>query len=147
MTAATALPDPPADRDVAPDRGAAGHAGAATIGSATVTADGVDFCVYAKRATGVELLLFDGVDDDRPGTDRRPRPARATGPAPTGTSTCRGIGAGQLYGFRATGRGRPSGGLRFDATKVLLDPYGRASRRRRATAGSTPARRPMRRRR
>ena len=29
---------------------------------ATVTADGVNFSVFSKHATGIELLLFDGVD-------------------------------------------------------------------------------------
>ena len=32
---------------------------------------------------------------------------------------------GQLYGFRAYGPYDPSSGLRFDPTKVLLDPDGR----------------------
>jgi glycogen operon protein len=36
-----------------------------------------------------------------------------------------GVQPGQLYGFRADGPYDPSKGLRFDATKVLLDPYGR----------------------
>ena len=37
-----------------------------------------------------------------------------------------GIGHGQLYGYRVHGPWAPHDGLRFDATKVLLDPYGRA---------------------
>ncbi|HTL27717.1 MAG TPA: glycogen debranching protein GlgX, partial [Tepidisphaeraceae bacterium] len=32
---------------------------------------------------------------------------------------------GQLYGYRATGPFDPAQGLRFDPTKLLLDPYGR----------------------
>ena len=32
---------------------------------------------------------------------------------------------GQLYGYRVEGPSAPERGLRFDATKVLLDPYGR----------------------
>jgi isoamylase len=35
------------------------------------------------------------------------------------------VGAGQLYGYRVHGPFDPSRGLRFDAAKVLLDPYGR----------------------
>ena len=37
-----------------------------------------------------------------------------------------GIGAGQLYAYRAFGPFDPERGLRFDPSKVLLDPYGRA---------------------
>ena len=34
--------------------------------------------------------------------------------------------AGQVYAYRASGPFLPNRGLRFDAQKVLLDPYGRA---------------------
>jgi glycogen operon protein len=36
-----------------------------------------------------------------------------------------GLKPGQLYGYRVKGESAPKRGLRFDATKVLLDPYGR----------------------
>ena len=32
---------------------------------------------------------------------------------------------GQIYGYRVEGPSAPASGLRFDSTKVLLDPYGR----------------------
>jgi len=32
---------------------------------------------------------------------------------------------GQLYGYRVDGPFDPASGMRFDASKVLLDPYGR----------------------
>ena len=35
-----------------------------------------------------------------------------------------GLGPGQLYGYRAHGPFAPERGLRFDADKLLLDPYG-----------------------
>ena len=35
-----------------------------------------------------------------------------------------GVQAGQLYGFRAFGPFEPDRGLRFDPSKLLLDPYG-----------------------
>ena len=35
------------------------------------------------------------------------------------------IQPGQLYGYRALGQFDPTSGARFDASKVLLDPYGR----------------------
>ena len=37
-----------------------------------------------------------------------------------------GVQAGQIYGFRAFGPFEPDRGLRFDPSKLLLDPYGRA---------------------
>ena len=37
-----------------------------------------------------------------------------------------GVEAGQIYGFRANGPFEPARGLRFDPSKLLLDPYGRA---------------------
>ena len=33
---------------------------------------------------------------------------------------------GQIYGYRVSGPSDPTYGLRFDPTKVLLDPYGKA---------------------
>jgi len=73
----------------------------------------------------MQLLLFDRVDD--------PRPARILELDPGFNRThqywhafVQGIGAGQIYAFRAHGPHVPERGLRFDAEKVLLDPYGRA---------------------
>ena len=37
-----------------------------------------------------------------------------------------GLDAGQVYAYRAHGPFAPERGLRFDAEKVLLDPYGLA---------------------
>jgi isoamylase len=92
---------------------------------ATATGDGVNFALFSKNASHVELLFFDSVDSGRPfrviALDRQrhrtyhywhvfvPR-----------------IGPGQLYGYRVHGPWDPARGLRFDPQKVLLDPYGRA---------------------
>jgi len=35
------------------------------------------------------------------------------------------VRAGQIYAYRVSGPDDPDGGLRFDPTKVLIDPYGR----------------------
>ena len=43
----------------------------------------------------------------------------------TGTPSCPGITAGQLYGYRVDGPFDPESGHRFDRDKVLLDPYGK----------------------
>ncbi len=73
----------------------------------------------------MQLALYDHVDD--------PEPSRLITLDPRRHRTYHywhafvpGLGAGQVYGFRAQGPFDPSRGLRFDPTKMLLDPYGRA---------------------
>ena len=92
---------------------------------ATVQAGGVNFSVYARDATRVELCLFDRAEDATPsrviplGTDsRRIHHYWHT--------RVRGIGAGQIYGYRLEGPWDPQGGHRFAGTNLLLDPYGLA---------------------
>src|SRR5262249_19809919 len=87
-------------------------------------AGGVNFSVFSKHATGVELLLFDRVDDAGP--------SRIVRLDPADNRTYHywhvfvpDVRPGQLYGYRVDGPFNPSNGLRFDPTKVLLDPYGR----------------------
>jgi isoamylase len=92
---------------------------------ATVFPDGVNFSVFSRGASAVELLLFDGEDDGRP--------SRAI---PIDSATNRtydywhvfvaGVRQGQIYGYRVHGPWDPANGIRFDRTKVLLDPYGRS---------------------
>ena len=97
---------------------------AAPLG-ATVTADGTNFSVFSKRATALELLLFDAVDDRRP--SRTVRMDLATHRTYHYWHVhVPGVKPGQIYGYRAYGPFEPHRGHRFDAAKVLLDPYGRA---------------------
>ena len=91
---------------------------------AFVSAEGVHFSVFSRRATGIDLLLFDRVDDARP--------ARVIPIDPVANRqyyywsvSVPGLRAGQIYAYRASGPRDPSNGLRFDREKVLLDPYGR----------------------
>ena len=91
---------------------------------ATLTSDGVNFCLFSRTATGVELLLFDHVDDARQ--------ARVIRLDPVTNRTYHywhvfvpGLQPGQIYGYRVPGPHDPALGLRFDRDKVLLDPYGR----------------------
>jgi len=86
---------------------------------------GVNFSLFSRSATGVELLLFDRVDDARP--------ARVIRIDPATNRTYHywhvfvpGLEPGQIYGYRVEGRFDPKTGARFDPSKVLLDPYGRA---------------------
>jgi isoamylase len=91
---------------------------------ATLLRGGVNFSVYSRNASSVELLFFDREDDWRP--------ARVV---PIDPATNRAyqywhvfvadVEPGQLYGYRARGPFDPANGMRFDPAKVLLDPYGR----------------------
>ena len=93
---------------------------------ATLSADGANFSVYSKRATGIELLLFDSVDDDHP------KRVISIDPATNRTYHywhvfVSGVKAGQIYGYRVNGPFDPASGMRFDPSKVLVDPYGRCA--------------------
>ncbi|MGE3977634.1 MAG: glycogen debranching protein GlgX [Nitrospira sp.] len=90
----------------------------------TVRPDGVNFSLFSKNSTFVELLLF-----DHPG---EAKPATAIALDPRWNRTYHywhvfvpGIQAGQIYGYRAFGPSEPQHGLRFDPNKLLLDPYGK----------------------
>ena len=91
---------------------------------ATVELGGVNFCLFSRDASGIELLLFNHEDDARP--------TRVISLDPVVNRTYHywhvfipGLRAGQLYAYRAQGPFEPFNGMRFDCEKVLLDPYGR----------------------
>jgi isoamylase len=84
------------------------------------SAEGVNFSVFSKHATGVQLLLFDRVDDTRAA---RIIPADRT--YHYWHTLVPDVKPGQLYGYRVEGPSDPASGMRFDPEKVLLDPYGR----------------------
>ncbi|GIV61681.1 MAG: glycogen operon protein GlgX homolog [Rhodothermaceae bacterium] len=92
---------------------------------ATVREGGVNFSVFSRNATSVELLLFEDADAGRP--SRRiildPRRNRTYYYWHVFVP---GLQAGQLYGYRVHGPFQPERGHRFDASKLLLDPYARA---------------------
>ncbi|MEH1855195.1 MAG: glycogen debranching protein GlgX [Nostoc sp.] len=92
---------------------------------ATFTPNGVNFSVFSKSCTGLELLLFDEPNS--------PQPSRAIQLHKKHNKTfyywhilVSDIAAGQVYAYRADGLYAPDQGLRFDSSKVLLDPYARA---------------------
>jgi glycogen operon protein len=92
---------------------------------ATVTDGGVNFSVFSKNATAIELLLFDAADVLEPS-----RVVQLTGGAHRTYHYWHAfipdLVPGQIYAYRADGPFAPERGLRFDADKVLLDPYGLA---------------------
>jgi isoamylase len=92
---------------------------------ATLVGGGANFSVFSRSAASIELLFFDRVEDTRP--------SRVIPIDPSANRTYHywhvfvpGVQAGQIYGFRAHGPFEPDRGLRFDPSKLLLDPYGRA---------------------
>ncbi len=92
---------------------------------ATLVAGGANFSVFSRSAVAIELLFFDRVEDAHP--------SRAISIDPLTNRTYHywhvfvpEVQAGQIYGFRAFGPFEPDRGLRFDSSKLLLDPYGRA---------------------
>ncbi|HKD36249.1 MAG TPA: alpha-amylase family glycosyl hydrolase, partial [Pirellulales bacterium] len=105
------------------------HSPAETIGrssplGATVTDGGANFSLYSRSATGVELLLFERDDDFAP--------AQVIRIDSLSNRTYHywhifvpGVRPGQLYGYRVEGPFDEARGMRFDSSKVLLDPYGR----------------------
>ena len=91
---------------------------------ASIADGGVNFSLFSRTAEGVELVLFDREDD--------PKPARTIPLDPVTDRTYHywhtfvpGVRPGQLYGYSVSGPTDPSKGLRFDPSKVLIDPYGR----------------------
>src|SRR6516164_7399347 len=93
------------------------------LGAALVEG-GANFSVFAKHSTGAQLLLFDEAN--------AAKPARLIDLDPRTNRTYHywhvfvpGVSAGQIYAYRIAGPFDPERGLRFDPTKVLLDPYGK----------------------
>ena len=91
---------------------------------ATLVPGGANFSVFSKYSAGVHLLLFDGADASKPSRviDLDPRTNRTYHYWHVFVP---GITVGQIYAYRVAGPFDPKRGLRFDAAKVLLDPYGK----------------------
>ena len=95
------------------------------IGGAHRQGGGVNFVLFSRHATAVHLEFYQNSDD--------PSPSRIINFDPVRHRTgdvwhvwVRGIPAGQLYGYRVEGPYLPDEGHRFNARKLLLDPYARA---------------------
>ena len=82
--------------------------------------EGVNFALYSEHAEKVELCLFD--NSGKRETLRVPLPEQTDmvwhGYLPE-------VRPGQLYGYRVHGPYAPAEGHRFNAHKLLLDPYGK----------------------
>jgi glycogen operon protein len=90
---------------------------------ATWMGNGVNFAIFSEHATGVELCLFDNIEDTEeniriPVTEQTDQVRHVFLPDAR---------PGQLYGFRVSGPYDPERGLRFNSSKLLLDPYAKAT--------------------
>ena len=97
---------------------------------ATWMENGVNFAIFSEHATGVELCLFDSIEATEeniriPVTEHTDQVWHVFLPD---------VRPGQLYGFRVSGPYDPERGLRFNSSKLLLDPV-RESYRRRSELG------------
>jgi isoamylase len=86
---------------------------------ATWQGNGVNFAVFSENATGVDVCLFDSPDAQNETvrirmTEQTDQVWHVFLPE---------IKPGQLYGYRVYGPYDPETGRRFNASKLLLDPY------------------------
>ncbi len=80
---------------------------------------GTNFSLFSENAERVDLCLFDrdGNEESIPVENRTAFNWHCYLP---------GIGPGQRYGYRVHGPYEPATGLRFNAAKLLIDPYAKA---------------------
>ena len=103
----------------------AGIGGQSAPLGATLVPGAVNFSVFSKDATLVELLLFDDVNAKQP-SRVVPLDARSNRTYHYWHVLVPRLEPGQVYAYRAHGPYEPERGLRFDGEKVLVDPYGLA---------------------
>lgn len=90
---------------------------AAPLGT-DIRSGGISFALFSANAAKVTVCLFS--DDGKTETGRFDLPAR-TGDIWHGH--IKGLNPGQLYGYRVDGPYAPHDGHRFNANKLLIDPY------------------------
>src|SRR5436309_7489230 len=90
---------------------------------ATWMGNGVNFALFSEHATGVELCLF----DDLEATEENIRIPVSEHTDQVWHEFLPDVRPGQLYGYRVSGPYDPERGLRFNSSKLLLDPYAKAT--------------------
>ncbi|MCR4296892.1 MAG: glycogen debranching protein GlgX [Elusimicrobia bacterium] len=83
---------------------------------------GVNFALFSRNATRVEVCLFDSPDAAKESDRFLLREQTDM----VWHGYLRGLKPGQLYGYRVHGPYDPAAGHRFNPSKVLFDPYGKA---------------------
>src|SRR4030095_1893026 len=103
-------------------RSAVQRSASAPLG-ATIAEGGINFSVFSKDATHIELVLFDD--------GHAAQPAKVISLDPKTDRTYHywhtfvpDLRTGQVYAYRAHGPFAPEHGFRFDGEKILIDPYG-----------------------
>ena len=99
------------------------HSGRSAPLGATVVDGGVNFSLFSRTAARIELLLFD--QEDAAPACVIPLESHRNRTYHYWHTFVPGLAPEQLYAYRVHGPLHPDRGLRFDAAKVLLDPYGR----------------------
>jgi isoamylase len=89
---------------------------------ATWLGNGVNFAIYAEHASAVDLCLFDSLDAPHERVRVRLREQTEN----VWHAFLPDARPGQLYGFRVCGPYDPPHGLRFNDSKLLLDPYAKS---------------------
>ena len=89
---------------------------------ATWMGNGVNFAIFSESATSVDLCLFDRLETPQenvriPMTEHTDQVWHIFLPD---------VRPGQLYGYRVYGPYDPERGMRFNSSKLLLDPYAKA---------------------
>ncbi|MDP7112632.1 MAG: hypothetical protein QGH45_11750, partial [Myxococcota bacterium] len=92
---------------------------------ATLRADGVRFSVFSRHAERLYLVLFEEPRDGVP-SQEIPLDPLLHRVGDIWTVVVHGIGARQLYGYRAEGPHEPQAGHYYDPDLLLVDPYARA---------------------
>ena len=87
---------------------------------ATPTPIGTNFALFSENATGVSVCFFDENSNQADCVALRERTAFVW------HGLVRGIKPGQRYGYRVEGPWEPEKGLRFNSSKLLVDPYAKA---------------------
>lgn len=88
---------------------------------ATLYEEGVNFAIYSQYASEVFLLLFDRPDEEPTDIIQLENRTKYIW-----YTFVHGLKAGQLYGYKIKGGFDPSQGLRFNDSKLLIDPYAKA---------------------
>jgi isoamylase len=91
----------------------------ASTPGAHLTPDGVYFTVFSRHASAVDLCLYDPAQPSH----ETARIRLTRGERDLWHAFVPGAKAGQLYGYRAHGPWMPHTALRYNAHKLLLDPY------------------------
>jgi isoamylase len=89
---------------------------------ATWDGEGVNFAIYSENAQGIDLCLFNSLEDEVESVKIRITEVSHY----VWHVYVPGLKPGQLYGYRAYGPYEPQNGHRYNPNKLLIDPYAKA---------------------